>query len=491
MAEGRAEARCAIRQASFSDAAGLRAGEALAATASLGAQLDGSGAWRWETRLEWSGGEVYWAPVYLKAEQQSLTAAGSYADSIIAVTAGEAQLGGLGRAAFALTLNTATRQLSAARLDVDGIDLARAVPALLQPTLDERALPHLAAHGRARLAVDIADDMVRGIDLDLDDVDIAEDDASPRFAVTGLTARIPWRRDAETEVEVRAGGGKLGSLPLGSFALTPRLKGFELTLAKAEIPLLDGRLLLEDLEARRQGADWQWRLSAALEPVSMRRVAAVLGLPPMNGVLSVAVPRLDYANGVAVLHGSLVVAAFDGYLSATGLQVVDPLGRAPRLLADLELRHLDLGQLTETFSFGGITGFIYGDVRGLELVAWKPQRFDAALRSSPGDYRKRISQRAVQDISALGGAGAGAAIQRTFLRFFDSFGYDRIGLSCKLADGICEMGGIEAVPRGYLIVKGGGVPALNVMGYNRQVQWDELLSRLQAAIRSHGGAVIR
>src|SRR6266704_1086620 len=99
LAAGRAEARCAIRQASFSDAAGMRAGEALAASASLAGQLDPSGGWRWEARLDWSGGEVYWAPVYLKAEQQALSAAGTYADGIITVTAGEAQLGGLGRAA--------------------------------------------------------------------------------------------------------------------------------------------------------------------------------------------------------------------------------------------------------------------------------------------------------------------------------------------------------------------------------------------------------
>src|SRR6266581_3057860 len=266
LAAGRAEARCAIRQASFSDAAGMRAGEALAASASLAGQLDPSGGWRWEARLDWSGGEVYWAPVYLKAEQQALSAAGTYADGIITVTAGEAQLGGLGRAAFTLAWSAATRQLSAARLDVDGIDLARAVPALLQPTLDERALPRLAARGRARLALTLAGDGVSEIDLDLDDVDLAEDDASPRFAINGLTARIPWRRDAETEAELHAAGGSLGRLPLGTIALAPRLNGFALTLAKAEIPLLDGRLILEDVEARRLGADCQWRGGAARQP---------------------------------------------------------------------------------------------------------------------------------------------------------------------------------------------------------------------------------
>jgi hypothetical protein len=85
----------------------------------------------------------------------------------------------------------------------------------------------------------------------------------------------------------------------------------------------------------------------------------------------------------------------------------------------------------------------------------------------------------VQNITALGGAGAAAAIQRSFLRFFDQFGYSALGLSCKLDNGICRMGGIADTPQGYVIVKGGGVPALSVLGYNRHVGWSELLQRLK------------
>jgi len=113
------------------------------------------------------------------------------------------------------------------------------------------------------------------------------------------------------------------------------------------------------------------------------------------------------------------------------------------------------------------------------------------IETSPGDFKKRISQRAVQNISSLGGAGAGAAIQRSFLRFFDTFGYDRIGLTCRLVGGVCAMGGLDdAGDHGYLMVKGGGLPALNVMGYNRRVSWDVLVSRLQAIAAGNSRPVI-
>ena len=148
--------------------------------------------------------------------------------------------------------------------------------------------------------------------------------------------------------------------------------------------------------------------------------------------------------------------------------------------------------MTEAFSFGGMTGFIDADLYGIELAHWRPVRFDAAIRSSPGRYPKRISQRAVQNIGAMGGPGVGLALQRGFLGFFETFGYREIGLSCVLDDGVCIMGGIgDSTSGGFEIVRGGGIPALNIMGYNRRVDWNEFIDRLQRVIESNTAPVIR
>lgn len=201
----------------------------------------------------------------------------------------------------------------------------------------------------------------------------------------------------------------------------------------------------------------------------------------MQGTLSGEIPVVSYNGSTVEVQGALLFKVFDGTVLLWNLKVLDPFGPAASLMADVDMRNLDLDLLTGTFSFGKIQGRVDVAVHDLELFNWKPVKFDASLMSSPGNYPRRISQAAVQNISSLGGFGAAAAIQRSFLHFFDDFGYSKIGWSCSLRNGTCRMGGIESEPlqHGYLIVKGGGIPAITVIGYNREVDWWELVSRLQ------------
>jgi hypothetical protein len=211
----------------------------------------------------------------------------------------------------------------------------------------------------------------------------------------------------------------------------------------------------------------------------------------MQGSLSGVIPELRYRRGTLAMDGELALRLFDGLVTAKNVQLIEPFGRAPRFHADVEVKNMDLELLTSKFDFGNITGRIDAHIGGLELAGWQPVRFDARFASSPGRYPKKISQRAVQSISSLGGAGAAAAIQRSFLRFFDEFGYDRLGLSCRLANGVCEMDGIERAPQGYVIVKGGSVPAISVIGYNRSVDWPELLERLKRITQENVKPIVK
>jgi hypothetical protein len=211
----------------------------------------------------------------------------------------------------------------------------------------------------------------------------------------------------------------------------------------------------------------------------------------MAGSLSASIPAVSYADETLAMDGALVIQVFDGFVSATDLRLVEPLGRVPRLQATLEARHLHLGQLTQTFSFGSISGYVDAYIKDLELANWRPQRFDGLVITSPGSFPKRISQRAVQNISALGGAGPVAALQRSFLGVFKEFRYATLGLSCSLRGGVCEMGGVEPAGDGYVIVKGGGIPSITVIGYNRRVDWDELLARVQRVTSANSAPVVQ
>ena len=211
----------------------------------------------------------------------------------------------------------------------------------------------------------------------------------------------------------------------------------------------------------------------------------------MLGKASAEIPLVTYAAGTLTTDGSVVLNVFNGTATVSKMTMQTPLGTTPKLNADIALRNLDLGVLTSTFSFGAIEGKLDGDIEDLELQNWKPVRFDAMVQSSPGKYPKKISQRAVENISALGGGGAAAAVQRSFLRFFKQFNYGKMGLSCRLRNDVCEMGGIESTPHGYVIVKGSGIPAITVMGYNESVGWSELLARIKRVTDGNTKAVIK
>lgn len=485
LAGSRAEFSLTTRALAFGNAAGTQAGEGMALHVTGTAQ-EAAGTWTWQANAAWQGGEMYWQPWYFKSGGQTLAASGVFDAAQLRVDAARLTLPGVGALDGQLRWDRSLGALADLKLNSDAWQAAPAWTQFGQPLLGET--PRVQPAGSVRFALAVDGGGVRSLDIDLDlkAIDVGEG----RFALADLRATVPWRRDVATLARISSGGGQAGVLPLGAFTVPLTMEGWRFGFDKVELPLLDGRLLFENFAARRENGLWRWQLAGALQPLSMPMLSAKLGLPRMEGLLSATIPRIYYEDSTLALDGTLIVSVFDGYLALAGFKVVDPFGRAPRVVADIDARHLDLAMLTDTFSFGSITGYIDADVRGLEMVGWRPQAFAARIETSPGNFRKRISQRAVQNISSLGGAGAGAAIQRSFLRFFDTFGYDRIGLTCTLVGGVCTMGGLEETGQGYLMVKGGGLPALNVMGYNRRVSWDVLLSRLQEIAAGNSRPVI-
>ena len=98
----------------------------------------------------------------------------------------------------------------------------------------------------------------------------------------------------------------------------------------------------------------------------------------------------------------------------------------------------------------------------------------------------------MSNLSSIGGGSGGsvtAALQGGFLRFFDSFRYERLGLSCRLANDVCHMDGVAPAETGYYIVKGSGLPRIDVIGNQRRVAWTRLVRQL-AAITESGELVI-
>lgn len=482
-------ARIGIDGFAFADASGMHAGEKLGATIEADASSKGD-VWRWAARIGWRTGEAFWQPLFLAATGQELSVEAISASGRTEFTKGELKLPRVGTVAFNGRWNHKTNALDALDAQASRVALAPLYEQILKPLLQETALADLRLEGDATFALKAEAGALTAVDVELHGVSL-EDRERRRFALFGATGRIPWRRNAPGTGEVVLKGAEFLRLPVGAVRIPLRMTGTGVAVASTRVPILDGALLLRDFAATRGAEGWRWRFSGELEPISMVQLTQALGVPVMYGALAGSIPEVRYRRRVLAMDGALTIGVFDGVVSASSLELLEPFGRAPRLHADVSMKNLDLELLTRAFDFGTITGRIDARIQGLELIDWQPVRFDLRVDSSPGKYPKRISQRAVQNISALGGAGAAAAIQRSFLRFFEQFGYARIGLSCKLRGDVCEMDGIANAQRGFVIVEGGGIPAISVIGYNRSVSWRELVERLKRITQENVKPIVK
>jgi len=477
-----------LQNASFSDEAGLHAAEKLNGNLSLDLKQTSRG-WHWQTNIDWQSGEVFWQPFYIANGGHQLTAQGKFEGQLLSVDSAHMKVKNVAEVDGSAAFDLATAAFSHLKLNMPDLNLHTAYPMLFKPLLEKTAFANVEVEGLASLKFEIEHAKTKSFELLLKDVDIA--DNNKKFALYKLNANIPWDHDLAKPIHLSYQSGALLNLPLSMTKLDAVVDRYAFTSPLIKLPILDGALTLSNVSAARTGGKWYWHLRAELTPIAMEDFSSALNLPPMKGRASAEIPLVTYADGNLTTDGSLVLHVFNGTATVTQLTMQSPLGIAPKLNADIALRNLDLGVLTSTFSFGAIEGKLDGDIKGLALQNWQPVQFDAVVQSSPGKYPKKISQRAVENISALGGGGAAAAVQRSFLRFFKQFNYGKMGLSCRLRNDICEMGGVESTPNGYIIVKGSGIPAITVMGYNRTVGWSELLARVKRVTEGNTKAVIQ
>jgi hypothetical protein len=279
-------------------------------------------------------------------------------------------------------------------------------------------------------------------------------------------------------------------LNLGKAQLIAESKKSKLQLTQPLLlPVLDGHLLIDDFILANPGtSSARWELEGVLSPLSMESFSQALHWPVLAGKLSGVIPRVRYQEGIIEMSGALLVRLFGGTIIARNLRLENPLGIIPKLEVDIDISNLDLETLTRTFAFGRIEGRLNGQIRGLRLADWQPVQFDAKFATPAYDLSQhRISQQAVDNLSRLGG-GASGLISQSFLRLFKNFSYDKIGLSCRLRHQICEMEGLGPANGGYYIVRGGGLPRIDVIGYIHQVDWPVLVKRLKR-VTSVGDAV--
>lgn len=501
------EADLDLSELTANNEAGSVASEKLSMRTQVSLQRTGD-SWDFSIGLDARAGQVYFQPVFLDfgAHRLSAHAQGRLrAKRELTLERFTVDHFAVAQASGRASLDFAQpRPLRSLRLQLANLQFPGAYESYLQPLLLDTSLRAATTAGSVSGEVELDEGAAHRIDLTLRDLSL--DAGARKFAIGVLSGHWHWRadtpqaRDDGPGPEVPASSlrwtdGALFGLEIGSGDVSFLSSGRQFRLlSPTRIPVLDGALSLESFRIRNAGLPQvAFMVDATLEPVSVQRLCSAFGWPEFGGRLGGTISKLRMREGVVTLGTTLHAQVFDGRVTISDLKLEQPFGAWPRFYSTITLDGLDLELVTRAFSFGRITGRLSGAIEGLRLFNWAPVAFDARLYTPAGDRsRHRISQRAVQNLGSVGGGGAGvtAALSSGFLRFFEDFNYDRLGLSCRLENEVCLMDGVAPAPHGgYYLVKGKGLPRIDVIGSARRVDWPRLVQQLAIATRSQGPVV--
>ncbi|WP_246247108.1 YdbH domain-containing protein [Candidatus Methylobacter favarea] len=442
--------------------------------------------WRWQNQSSLIEGALYIEPLYLDAGKQSISwdAQGRWdeASKRIEIQSANyshslaADLSGNGIVSYKDGVN-----IEKADLSLRSEDLQLLSSVYLKPFFEQTAWEGVSLAGNLQADFSIVQQSLTALSAAVSNLEIK--DAAGRAGVRGGVGTINWSVDESFDKPSDLSWQQLNvrNLPIGPARLLflSKANSFKV-LEKTRLPFLGGTIAINQfsLQAKKQ-QEPEIYFDGNMSNVSLEQLSRALNWTPLSGTISGAIPGVTYRDKTLRLGGELIIKVFDGAVKISNLAASGLFTDISRFHSDVEIDNLDLEQLTGKFKFGSITGKLSGFVRELTLENWRPLSFFAWLGTpDDDDSTHRISQKAVKSIASIGGGGAAGVLSRSFLSLFETFGYGKLGLGCYLHDGVCQLMGVEATGSGYAIITGGGLPRINVIGYNPQVDWDVLMERL-------------
>lgn len=443
------------------------------------------GQWQWNSHTQLNQGELYLEPVYLKINDKALTVHASGKK----IQNGAIQLQKINYIhpdvfdikAEGLMINEPLFKLEHINISSEINDLDRFSKQYIFPFIEQTAFDGFNLKGQINLTAKVKQSKLTDVSININKLNLS--DEHKRFGVKDAVASINWSNNplfveasnmSWLELKIRA-------IPINASHLKFLFKNKQLSLLEAvSIPLLDGNINIKAFKWQNMTeGEPKVYFNGDIQQLSLEKLSYALDWTPLSGKISGNIPGVNYENKTLTLKGELKAKLFGGTVKINNLTSSGLFTDFSKFSMDMQIENLDLYLLTKKFKMGMMEGRVSGFVNKLYLENWQPISFYAWLGTPENDNsRHRVSQKAVENIASIGGGGAADIISKGFLSFFDTFHYDRLGFGCYLYQGVCQLMGVEAAEQGYYLVKGGGLPRIDIKGYNTRLDWNVLMQRL-------------
>jgi hypothetical protein len=476
-----------LDQLSIQDQQGNFASEALILNTELRANKEEK-SWQWQSNTEISSGDLYIEPIYLAIDSThviTMTNHGLWWSDQNKIELASIELEHINLAslqASAVINYQSSLIIEAAELALHIPELQPVVPIYLAPFLEASPLEGIELQGQLEARLKLQQNALSEIHLDARHLTLG--DTEQRFFLDEANAQIHWTKQANNKASFL----NWQELKLKAIAFDPGQLDFSLfdkqvkLLQPSDLTVLGGIFSIQKFSFSKaeNNEDSVVHFEGFLNKLSLEQLSTALKWEPLTGSISGYIPAVHYENKTLSLDGELKMQVFDGEVRVKNLASSGLFTNFSRFYMDLEFDSLDLDTITRKFHTGNIEGKLSGVVLNLYLENWQPISFYAWMGTpEDDDSTHKISQKAVENIASIGGSSAADVLSKGFLGLFSSFRYDKLGFGCYLYQGVCQLMGVEAVDNGFYLIKGGGLPRIDIIGYNPRLNWSVLLERLR------------
>lgn len=445
-------------------------------------------AWQWHSKHHILAGGMYMEPIYLDLDKNTLSIT---ANGVWQPDWGKTRVNRLTLEHSEVLKLQATAELNhRTGISIEVADIAIQIPQLksaaptyLLPFLESSLLAGIDLAGAMDVRLNIHQDTLSSASLILKNLML--DDSKKNLYINQANAQIHWAmQQNNTQASfINWQALKIQAIPLAAGQLDFISFDKQLKLSKqADLAVLDGIISINNFSfaAAKSNDDATVHFNGSINNLSLEQLSTALDWTPLSGTISGYIPSVSYQNKKLSLDGELKMQVFDGEITISNLASSGLFSKLPQFYTDIEFDQLDLGALTHKLHMGYIEGRLSGFVQNLYLEDWQPISFYAWLGTPEGDNSThKISQKAVENIASIGGGGVSDVLSRGFLGLFSTFGYKQLGFGCYLYQGVCQLMGVEAIDNGFYLIKGGGLPRIDVIGYTPRLDWKILVNSLK------------
>jgi len=472
---------------SLNDLQGTLASENVKMELQFSANKD-KGGWQWHNSANLQEGGLYVEPVYIEFDTKNsiaFTANGLWQQEQKLIQVKQFKLDHPRVVLIqgdAVISHQSGTDIKSAKLKVKIAQLEHAAPVYLLPFLESGTFSEIELAGIVEAQLNVSQGSLSKVSVNIKNLVL--DDAEKRFSMHQANAQINW---AQSEKSVSPSfiqwqGLKIQSIPFQAGQLDFISADNQIKLLKpTNLAVLGGFLSINhfSFSTTENNTDASIHFDGSINDLSLEQLSKEMDWTPLTGEISGHIPSVRYHNKTLSLGGEIKMQVFGGEITIKKLASSGLFTDFSQFYTDIEFDHLDLDTITHKFDIGYIEGRLSGTVQKLYLENWQPVSFYAWVGTPEGDdSTHRISQKAVESIASIGGGGVSDALSRGLLGLFSTFGYNKLGFGCYLHDGVCQLMGVEAIGNGFYLIKGGGLPRVDVIGYNPRLDWKILFDRI-------------